>query len=157
PRVVLREVSCLGRCDLAPASMIAEHPNTFRRAIWRHADTLSWQSDPYAAPAERYGVFREVLEQDRDEAAARVLSALKESGLRGMGGAGSPAAAKWQVVRDETRSPKYVICNADESEPGTFKDRVILSDLPHLIIEGMLLAGLVTGATQGILFLRHEY
>jgi NADH:ubiquinone oxidoreductase subunit F (NADH-binding) len=159
PNVVVREVSCLGRCELAPASMICEHPNSFKdqRGRWRHADTLSWRSDPYASSTERYGLFRELRGGDRNEAAARVLSALKESGLRGMGGAGFPTAAKWELVRKEARSPKYVICNADESEPGTFKDRVILSDLPHLLIEGMLLAGLVTNAEQGILFLRHEY
>jgi len=161
PNVAAREVSCLGRCDLAPAYLIAEHPGTLgdvnNKAIGRHEGPLSWRADPYAAPADHYGVFRELLGGDRDGAAARVLSALKVSGLRGMGGAGFPTATKWQVVRDQARAPKYVICNADESEPGTFKDRVILSDLPHLVLEGMLLAGLVTGAAHGILFLRHEY
>ena len=65
------------------------------------------------------------------------------AGLRGMGGAGFPTGRKWELVRAERAAPKYVICNADESEPGTFKDRVILDDLPHLVIEGMVLAGLV--------------
>jgi NADH:ubiquinone oxidoreductase subunit F (NADH-binding)/NADH:ubiquinone oxidoreductase subunit E len=161
PDVAVREVSCLGRCELAPACLIAEHPGTLgdvhNKALWRHEEALSWRCDPYTSPAECYGVFRELLGRERDEAAASVLSALKESGLRGMGGAGFPTAAKWEVVRKEARTPKYVICNADESEPGTFKDRVILSDLPHLVIEGMLLAGLVTGAERGIVFLRHEY
>ncbi|HKI36797.1 MAG TPA: NADH-ubiquinone oxidoreductase-F iron-sulfur binding region domain-containing protein [Gemmataceae bacterium] len=161
PDVEVREVSCLGRCELAPACAINGTPGTLgdvnNRAIWRHEEALCWRSDPYASPAECYGLLRELLAGDRKEAAARVLSALKEGGLRGMGGAGFPTAAKWDIVRNQTRTPKYVICNADESEPGTFKDRVILSDLPHLVIEGMLLAGLVTGAAQGILFLRHEH
>src|SRR3990172_3820177 len=74
-----------------------------------------------------------------------------------MGGAGFPTAAKWDLVRRKERTPKYVICNADESEPGTFKDRVILEELPHLVLEGMLLAAFVTGAEHGIVYLRHEY
>jgi NADH:ubiquinone oxidoreductase subunit F (NADH-binding) len=85
------------------------------------------------------------------------IATLKESNLRGMGGAGFPTGVKWELVRKETRTPKYVICNADESEPGTFKDREILADLPHLVIEAMMLAGNVVGATKGILYLRHEY
>jgi NADH:ubiquinone oxidoreductase subunit F (NADH-binding) len=161
PDVSIREVSCLGRCELAPACLIGDHPGTLgdaeNKASGRHEDPRSWRCDPYASPAERYGVFRELLGADRDEAAARVLSVLKESGLRGMGGAGFPTGAKWEVVRNEARAPKYVICNADESEPGTFKDRVLLADLPYLVVEGMLLAGLVTGAERGILFIRHEY
>jgi NADH:ubiquinone oxidoreductase subunit F (NADH-binding) len=160
PDAEIREVSCLGRCDLAPACLAGGHPATLgdeHKASRPHDQPLSWRSDPYAAPAERYGLFRELLGAGCDEAAARVLAALKESGLRGMGGAGFPTGAKWDLVRKEARTPKYVICNADESEPGTFKDRVILADLPHLVIEGMLLAGLVTGAERGILFIRHEY
>jgi formate dehydrogenase beta subunit len=161
PDIEVHEVSCLGRCELAPACAINGTPGTLgdvnAKAIWRHEESLSWRSDPYASPAERYGVYRELLRRERGEAAARVLAALKESGLRGMGGAAFPTGVKWEAVRNEGRLPKYVICNADESEPGTFKDRVILSDLPHLVIEGMLLAGLVTGAEQGIVFLRHEY
>jgi NADH:ubiquinone oxidoreductase subunit F (NADH-binding) len=74
-----------------------------------------------------------------------------------MGGAGFPTALKWQAVAQQAAAPKYVICNADESEPGTFKDREILSSLAHLVIEGMILAGLAVGAERGIIFLRHEY
>ena len=74
-----------------------------------------------------------------------------------MGGAGFPTGTKWELVARETCTPKYVICNADESEPGTFKDREILADLPHLVIEGMALAGLAVGAERGILYIRHEY
>jgi NADH:ubiquinone oxidoreductase subunit F (NADH-binding) len=88
---------------------------------------------------------------------AHVVSVLKEAGLRGMGGAGFPTGVKGEAVAKETRTPKYVICNADESEPGTFKDREILADLPHLVIEGMAMAGLAVGATKGILYIRHEY
>ena len=89
--------------------------------------------------------------------ADEILSRLSGAGLRGMGGAGFPTGRKWEMVRNEKSDTKYVICNADESEPGTFKDRGILEELPHLVVEGMLLAGLTIGAKTGIVYLRHEY
>jgi formate dehydrogenase/NADH-quinone oxidoreductase subunit F len=158
--VEVKEVSCLGRCELAPAGATNGIPGTLgdvdNRAISRHEERRSWLSDPYP-PAERYGVLRDFLGRERDAAVNQILAVLRASGLRGMGGAGFPMTAKLEVVLKERRTPKYVICNADESEPGTFKDRVILADLPHLVIEGMMLAGLVVGAERGILFIRHEY
>ena len=74
-----------------------------------------------------------------------------------MGGAGFPTGLKWELVAAQTATPKYVICNADESEPGTFKDRQILSDEPHLVLEGLLLGMFVIGAELGWVFIRHEY
>ena len=74
-----------------------------------------------------------------------------------MGGAGFPTGKKWELVQGEAAETKYVICNADESEPGTFKDRAILDELPHLVVEGMALAGLTIGAEIGIVYIRHEY
>ena len=82
---------------------------------------------------------------------------MKASGLSGLGGAGFPTGIKWEAVRKEPGPEKYVVCNADESEPGTIKDRFIMQNLPHLVIEGMIIAGLVTGAQKGILYIRHEY
>jgi formate dehydrogenase beta subunit len=86
-----------------------------------------------------------------------VLAVLKQAELRGMGGAGFPTSMKWDLVRKQAEPVKYIVCNADESEPGTIKDRFILSHLPHLVAEGMMIAGLVTGAKKGILYIRHEY
>jgi len=74
-----------------------------------------------------------------------------------MGGAGFPTGMKWEIVRNASGAGKYIVCNADESEPGTIKDRFILQTVPWLVIEGMIVAGLVTGAKQGILYIRHEY
>src|SRR5262249_8072499 len=91
------------------------------------------------------------------EASEGVIGTLKTAGLRGMGGAGFPTGAKWQMVRDAVGSPKYVVCNADESEPGTFKDRQILEETPHLVLGGMGLAAGGSRAREAILFLRHEY
>jgi NADH:ubiquinone oxidoreductase subunit F (NADH-binding) len=74
-----------------------------------------------------------------------------------MGGAGFRTGLKWELVRNAPGDEKYVVCNADESEPGTFKDRFLLENVPHLLVEGMLLAGLVSGARLGIVYIRHEY
>ena len=86
-----------------------------------------------------------------------VMAQLKAAGLSGLGGAGFPTGVKWEAVRNAPGTEKYVICNADESEPGTIKDRFIMEHLPHLVIEGMIIAGFVTGARRGILYIRHEY
>ena len=169
--VQIKDVSCLGRCDQAPAVAIndeifvevtpgraeelarravrgdelrAEHPQEARVAC---------ASDPYVE-GEKYGVARRLIRtRDWDG----VLATLKEAELRGMGGAGFPTSMKWDLVRKQAEPVKYIVCNADESEPGTIKDRFILSHLPHLVAEGMLIAGLVTGAKRGILYIRHEY
>ena len=74
-----------------------------------------------------------------------------------MGGAGFPTGSKWALVAEQPATPRYVICNADESEPGTFKDRQILAEQPHLVLEGLLLGMVVVGAEQGWVFIRHEY
>ncbi|NDG50874.1 MAG: NADH-quinone oxidoreductase subunit L, partial [Rhodospirillales bacterium] len=86
-----------------------------------------------------------------------VIDQLKASDLRGMGGAGVPAQQKWSDVWKAKGDAKYIVCNADESEPGTFKDRELLTRHPHLVLEGVILAGLMTGATRGWIYIRHEY
>lgn len=94
------------------------------------------------------------------EAAKRefgLLESMKTANLRGMGGAGIVAAGKWGDVAKQASPEKYVVCNADESEPLTFKDREILLRMPHLVIEGMILAGLHCGAERGYIYVRHEY
>ena len=87
----------------------------------------------------------------------KVLETINLSGLAGRGGAGFPTGRKWQAVRDATGHPKFIVCNADEGEPGCFKDRVIMDYDPHAMIEGMALAGYVCGAEQGFVYLRYEY
>jgi NADH:ubiquinone oxidoreductase subunit F (NADH-binding) len=91
------------------------------------------------------------------ERAAEVLKALETAGLLGMGGAGGRTYKKWQEVREAKVTPKYVVCNGDESEPGTFKDREILLRAPHLVVEGVIMGGLVVGAERGIIYIRHEF
>jgi len=88
---------------------------------------------------------------------AQIINELKGSGLRGRGGAGYPAADKWAVCRQAGGSIKYVICNADEGDPGAFMDRVLLESDPHAILEGMVIAGYAIGAKQAYIYMREEY
>lgn len=88
---------------------------------------------------------------------SNVIDLVKRSSLRGRGGAGFPTAMKWEVARKAPGDPKYIFCNADEGEPGTFKDRVILTELPKLVFDGMVVAAYAVGARWGILYLRNEY
>jgi [NiFe] hydrogenase diaphorase moiety large subunit len=89
--------------------------------------------------------------------ADEILSVVAASGLRGRGGAGFPTSKKWEFARGEKGDAKYIVCNADEGEPGTFKDRLILTDFPDLVFAGMAIAGKAVGAEHGILYLRAEY
>jgi NADH-quinone oxidoreductase subunit F len=92
-----------------------------------------------------------------DQGPADILEEVKTSGLRGRGGAGFPCFMKWNFARADNKFPKYLLCNADEGEPGTFKDRPILEKNPHLLIEGMVISGYVLGAEHGYIYLRGEY
>jgi NADH-quinone oxidoreductase subunit F len=88
---------------------------------------------------------------------ASVVEEVKNAGLRGRGGAGFPAGLKWTFASKETNKPKFIICNADEGEPGTFKDRQIIMGDPHMLIEGMILAGFAVDAEKGVIYIRGEY
>jgi NADH:ubiquinone oxidoreductase subunit F (NADH-binding)/NADH:ubiquinone oxidoreductase subunit E len=172
--VVVGEVSCLGQCDGAPA--ISINDRVYRNANSAQAEALVLTAlgggmlpemeaesltnaersmlSRLTGGRESYGAVRKLIEtRDFD----CVIADLKASGLPGLGGAGFPTGIKWDAVRKAAGAEKYVVCNADESEPGTIKDRFIMQHLPHLVIEGMIIAGLVTGAERGILYIRHEY
>lgn len=86
-----------------------------------------------------------------------VIEEVKKANLLGRGGAGFPTGLKWEFCRKEKSGEHYVVCNADEGEPGTFKDRVILTERPQMVFEGMAIAGYAVGASLGLLYLRHEY
>ncbi|HUR75428.1 MAG TPA: NAD(P)H-dependent oxidoreductase subunit E, partial [Sporichthya sp.] len=170
--VELVEVSCLGRCDIAPAGAVNERPASLDAVeelieaargtgvgqAAAKTRTEPWPNDPYPAGsgiAERYATLRALLSGEL--APDALVAMLKDSGLRGMGGAGFPTGQKWELVRAAPGPVKFVICNADESEPGTFKDRQILATQPHLVLEGLLCGMAVIGAEDGWVFLRHEY
>ncbi len=98
-------------------------------------------------------LVKAVTEMAPDE----IFMTLEKSGLRGRGGAGFPTGTKWRFVKNAKGSKKYVICNADESEPGTFKDRLILEGDPHSIIEALAIAAYCVGADEGFIYIRGEY
>ena len=221
-------VSCLGRCDRAPACSVSRHgpdgsfhdhvyagrtPDELRRIVQGviagddpapadtdcgytpHGDPDTWQIDVYrhlpGLGDRTYAAVRGYLQEFRapvlpparrpplpngataeearaaEAAAADDLRAaldrhtwlarLDPARLLGMGGAGVPAHTKWTDVWRADGPEKYVVCNGDESEPGTFKDRELLLRTPHLVVEGVILAGLLTNATAGYVFIRHEY
>ena len=167
----IRDCSCLGQCDGGPAIFVNDQ--MYRNVTTAQAEALCFTalagselpklqvekngvelgSDPYKN-SQKYGALRK-LAQTRDWEG--VIAQLKAAGLVGMGGAGFMTGLKWELVRKAPGDEKYVVCNADESEPGTIKDRFIMQHLPYLVIEGMIIAGLVTGARQGIFYIRHEY
>lgn len=105
------------------------------------------------SPYTRGDGIKKALELSRND----ILFEVKESGLKGRGGAGFPTATKWMLTAAAKSDKKYIICNADEGEPGTFKDRVLLMEYPELVFEGMVIAGYTTGASEGIVYLRGEY
>ena len=124
------------------------------RAVKRFTDYLKNLPRPLLAPPRELGGKElEAYIQKWHP----LLWELRTANLLGMGGAGAPAYQKWLDVWRETGIEKYVVCNGDESEPGTFKDRELLLRMPHLVVEGVILAGLMTGASAGYIYIRHEY
>ncbi|MBM3982737.1 MAG: NADH-quinone oxidoreductase subunit L [Planctomycetes bacterium] len=124
------------------------------RAVKRFTDYLKNLARPLLAPPKELGG------KDLEAYVQRwhpMLWELKTANLLGMGGAGAPAYQKWLDVWRAPGTEKYIVCNGDESEPGTFKDREILLRMPHLVVEGVILAGIMTGATAGYIYIRHEY
>src|SRR5262249_7654754 len=146
--VSIRDVSCLGRCDQAPAFMVNDHiyANVDSRVAASlvqdavagrplpesHHDgkRMPVASDPYNATGQ-HAVVRRFIETRHGQ---EIIAALKAGALRGMGGAGFPTSSKWELVRNAPGETKYIVCNADESEPGTIKDRGIMENVPYLVI-----------------------
>ena len=138
----VRRVPCLGRCDSAPVAI-----GSTRRPEGR--DDI----DEYLRKGG-YQLLRSCIDGARS--IDSVIDALEASNLRGLGGAGFPTARKWRAVR-AAPAPRYVVLNADESEPGTFKDRWLLERDPHRVLEGILLACWAVGAEQLYIYLRGEH
>ncbi|GLV47543.1 NADH-quinone oxidoreductase subunit 1 [Thermus sp. LT1-2-5] len=126
----------------------------FERTLYAHVGKEgSWTLDYYLKHGGYETAKRVLKEKTPDE----VIEEVKRSGLRGRGGAGFPTGLKWSFMPKDDGKQHYLICNADESEPGSFKDRYILEDVPHLLIEGMILAGYAIRATVGYIYVRGEY
>jgi NADH-quinone oxidoreductase subunit F len=165
--VTVEASPCLGLCDLAPAVLTVDHGQ------WTTGDGSTENDRPQSlvygpvrmltsncgngtTSLEGYGnypAFAKALTMKPEE----VVAEIKASGLVGRGGAAFPTGIKWEGAAKAQADRKYVICNADESEPGTFKDRILLIDDPHCTIEGMLIAAYAIGASKGYIYLRGEY
>jgi len=103
------------------------------------------------------GGYRAIVNALSDMTPQEVISEITTSGLRGRGGAGYPTGLKWSTVSKADGNPKYVICNADEGDPGAFMDRSVLESDPHRVLEGMLIAAYAVGASEGFIYVRAEY
>lgn len=150
----VHRVSCLGQCDRAPVSLNAE--NRLEAAAPRGGIT----PDNPDLPMNLGGaddVNYTALQRAKEMGAEAVIAELEVSGLQGRGGAGFPAHIKWRAVRAEAAEPKYVICNADEAEPGTFKDRELMLRRPHLLLESLAIAAWTTGAEAIYIYVRGEF
>ncbi len=167
--VTVEASPCLGLCEQAPAALVNDQAET-NIDITRNSYELGRPRSIVGASMRmltancghgtasldlhgEYAGFKQALTMKPQEVVAQV----KASGLVGRGGAAFPTGIKWEGAAQAPGSPKYVVCNADESEPGTFKDRVLLLDDPHSLIEGMLIAGYAIGASRGYVYIRGEY
>jgi NADH-quinone oxidoreductase subunit F len=160
---------CLGLCDQAPVALVDNDAETNISPDFHHYDLgvpksivggslrlLTANCGHGTTSLAKYGEYaglQKALRMKRED----VVNEIKASGLVGRGGAAFPTGIKWEGALKAESDQKYVICNADESEPGTFKDRVLLLDDPHRVIEGMCIAGYAIGASKGYLYIRGEY
>ena len=162
---------CLGQCERAPA--------LFVQGVAGRPDHVPADGEPFELPQagdpslrllRRIGVadpeslysYRahggyEALTRAAEMGAEAVMEAVADSGLSGRGGAAFPTGVKWRAVAAETGRPKHVVANCDESEPGTFKDRIVMEQDPFAVIEAMTIAGFATGANKGWIYIRGEY
>jgi NADH-quinone oxidoreductase subunit F len=124
-----------------------------KRLILRNCGYISPENINHYISQGGYASMEKVLSLSPDA----VIDEIKKSGLRGRGGAGFPTGEKWGLCRQAEGEPKYVICNADEGDPGAFMDRVVLESDPHQTIEGIIIAGYTVGAGQGFIYIRDEY
>ncbi|MEW6716483.1 MAG: NADH-quinone oxidoreductase subunit NuoF [Chloroflexota bacterium] len=176
----IERTSCLGLCDRAPAALVedeqcgpltgkdvSELPKGWRgerrdyskplpgevRVLLANIQTIDPQSLDSALEHGAYQSLQKALKAKPED----VIQVVEEAGVRGRGGAGFSTGTKWRFVSRQARMPKYIVCNADESEPLIFKDRVLIESNPHQLLEGMELAGYAVGASQGFIYIRGEY
>lgn len=124
-----------------------------RIVLGANGDINPSEIDDYVALDGYSALAKVLLHMSPDQ----VIAEVKESGLRGRGGAGFPTGGKWELCRKAKGDVKYVICNADEGDPGAYMDRSLLEGNPHAVIEGMIIGGYAIGASQGIVYVRDEY
>lgn len=158
---------CLGMCELAPAvwtmdngrwtvSNGSDESDRPRSLVYGSIRQLTKNCGNGTATLNAYGEYKGLQKALQMQPQA-VVEEIKASGLVGRGGAAFPTGIKWEGALNAPGYPKYVVCNADESEPGTFKDRILLLDDPHAVIEGMRIAAHAIGAEKGYIYVRGEY
>jgi NADH-quinone oxidoreductase subunit F len=161
---------CLGLCERAPAKyrtiagpepreeqIPAAGPPLPQTSGHRLLRRVAAGVDPDSLDAYLAAGGFEMLARARELGADAVIAAVTESRLLGRGGAAFPTGVKWRAVADQPAQPHYVVCNADESEPGTFKDRVLMENDPFGLVEALTIAGFATGASKGFVYVRAEY
>ncbi|UCG86524.1 MAG: NAD(P)H-dependent oxidoreductase subunit E [Gemmatimonadota bacterium] len=143
-----------GTLERRPALLPPLNPGDSRECVFSHIRTDDRaRIDVY----EDTGGYEALKNAVRDLTPQQVIEIIAASGLNGRGGAGFHTGTKWKLVAEAPGEPKTIVCNADEGEPGCFKDRVVMDYDPHAVIEGMALAAYATGATRGFIYLRYEY
>ncbi len=169
------QVCCLGRCHENHAFSLRGH-NFSGHALEQLAALLADPAGAAAANRDTYAVgslatpplltapftdledwYAPLHQYLLGRAPADLLEELRASRLRGRGGAGFPVALKWAGCRGAAGAPKYIVCNADEGDPGAYSDRYLLEQQPHAVLFGMLVAGYICGASEGVLYIRAEY
>ena len=172
----LFETACIGLSDLEPAALINFYPFTNLNSLKvRQIITKLRQGVPveeicdevpnhihFTPPKDKTILFRDyhpgiIVSKLVTKTPEAIIEEIKRSKLSGRGGAFFLTGLKWDLCRQQKANPKYIVCNADEGEPGTFKDRVLMNAMPGLMLEGMIAAGYAVGAIEGIIYLRAEY
>jgi formate dehydrogenase len=163
PAVRVQRVSCLGRCESAPVTMVGQNP-VEHASVERVAEKIGAGDTAAPVPPGRrladyradggYALYEACLRGDKSREEA--IAALEQAGLRGLGGAGFPVGRKWRLVAAQP-APRYLAVNLDEGEPGTFKDRFYLEREPHAFLEGALIAAWAVGIEKIWVYLRDEY
>ena len=168
---------CLGLCDYAPAALVSARLEPDLSLPRVTVDSLlgDWDADYFTAAGDAdsalldstlddapqtlaaYGDYAALRKALTDLSPEDVIAEIEASGLIGRGGAAFPTGMKWKFTRATEGDVKYVVCNADESEPGTFKDRVLMEHRPHLLLEGIALAAYSVGTSKAYIFIRGEY
>ena len=173
--VSIDTTSCTGMCDQGPALLVNNYPVTqlSSQRIDQICELIKAQTPLVEWPSEFFNVEDNILRRDvllstemaSGQALKRaielgregMLTEMKASNFRGRGGAGFTTAVKWEACSSAPGETRYLVCNADEGEPGTFKDRVLLASFAERVFEGMTIAGYVIGASKGLVYLRAEY
>jgi NADH-quinone oxidoreductase subunit F len=173
----IERAPCLGLCDLAPALLVGEaalgpadpgqpaaifarsgaRPLSLVGGDIRTLTSNCGQGQPMSLADSKARGGYAGLENALALTPGDVIAEVKRSGLAGRGGAAFPTGAKWEGTAQAPGQPKYIVCNADESEPGTFKDRILMEQDPHRMIEGMIIAAYAIGAQKGYIYVRGEY